>query len=164
MPSCWVVYEDVSDEFGTTEKALAVFTDRDTAERQVLAYRGDGVSELPFNVVKQINLPDGKSVFRVFRMNKPAHPPICAAKRLGHDEIDWKIYRLAQGGYALDVGWYSAEDWPEIPLPQDATKQSPYHVRSCYVLAADEQSAIDVATRINGKRQVLQKEVVEYVW
>jgi hypothetical protein len=164
MDSCWVVYKEAFDEFDTVEKALAVFSRRDTAEQQILAYEGDGVSELPFDVVRQINLPEGNSIFRVFRMSNRFCQPIHAAKRLGCDEIDWKIYRRAQGDYALDIGWHSAEGSPEIPLPPDATKATPYRVYSCYVLAVDEKSAIDTATRINGKRSVLQREVVEYSW
>ena len=164
MDSCWVVYEEVSDECGTVEKALAVFTDRATAEQQILAYEGDGVSELPFDVVRQINLPEGSSIFRVFRMSRTAHPPIHAAKRLSYDEINWKIFRLAKRGYALDIGWHSAEGSPGILLPLDATKETPYKVHECFVLAADEQSAIKAAIRTNGKRSVLQREIVEYIW
>lgn len=168
MPSCWVVYKEteIGDSFACSEEPLAVFMSEDTARQQILAYEGDDVKELPLDVVIPVPCVADRPIFKVFRMEAmlSGDGVIHRAIKLSQNEIDWKTYRLAERGWAGDSYCFNAEDSPEIPLPPDATRQNPYKVRSCYVFATDEQSAIDVATRVNGKRQVLQKEVVEYHW
>jgi hypothetical protein len=168
MPSCWVIYKEIEIDgsFACSEESLAVFMSEDTARGQILAYEGDDVKELPLDVFIPVPCVADKSIFKVFRMTGVLADDkvIYGATRLNQSEIDWKIYRLAERGRASNSSLCNAADSPEIPLPLNATRENPYEVRFCYAFATDEQSAIKAAIIANGKRNILQREVVEYIW